>query len=63
MVKMAATFRVFYPLRQMDEEREKHGNGQMGQMGQMEGKWTGKWTENVFRHRFGGKGQMGERMS
>jgi len=48
---------------QMDEEREKHGNGQMGQMGQMEGKWTGKWTENVFRHRFGGKGQMGERMS
>ena len=39
------------------------GNMGLGQMGQMEDKWVDKWEKTVFRHRFGGNGQMGGRIS
>lgn len=45
------------------ETEEKQRNGTNGQMGQMEDKWTDKWSKYGKGTDLAGMGQMGERMS
>jgi len=66
MVKMVGTFRAFLSSRfwgranggQMGGLEGKHENGANGQMGQMEGKWAGKWRKYGKGNDLAGMGQM-----